>query len=32
MELSRNAINRGKLHVAFGIEFVLMLEIYGLII
>jgi len=29
-ELSRNAINRGKPNVAFGTQFVLMLEIYGL--
>jgi hypothetical protein len=32
MELSSNAINRGKLNMAFGTQFVLMLEIYGLVI
>jgi len=31
MELSRNAMNRGKIYVAFGTHFVFMSENYGLI-
>jgi hypothetical protein len=31
MELSRNSINRGKLYVAYGRQFVFMIVHYGLI-